>query len=145
MRSVDEKPYQSIVTYYRKQGIRVQVVAFQPAAIPMVMKYPHEAEFIRDSRSAKESDELPNSIMGLIENYVNDLPVDEAELAGTLYINSSCSVIQTLNQMPDGSQRNAMLTIFYHYARLFASRLLTAQDATNAFHEIVYAAEDLLQ
>ena len=73
-------------------------------------------------------------------------PRDTDELAGTLYLNTTSPLIRKLAEKPPRAElRDALLTLLYQMARLFAGRMLSAADAVAAFREVTRSLEGLVQ
>lgn len=146
MRTVSEDDYGDVVAFYRKRGIRVRIMHFKPVDVPAIMHYPQDAEFIMETREALDAGELPGPLAGLVSDYLDNVTTtNDEDLKGTLYINAACSLVQHLvENPPDAAARDAVLTLLYQIARLFAGRTLTATDAAAAFRESVKALEGLI-
>src|SRR4029077_20454985 len=93
LRPVAEEPFAALLDYYRGRAIKAKIVAFKPEAVPALVIYPKDAEFIIETRNALDAGELPGPLAGLIGDYVNRMSGTEDDLSGTLYINASCPLI----------------------------------------------------
>jgi len=71
--------------------------------------------------------------------------VEEADLAGTLYLNADCPLVRRLaSSPPPPPTLHATLMLIYQVARLFAGRTLTALDAAQAFAALTDALTELV-
>lgn len=69
-----------------------------------------------------------------------------ADFRGSLYLNASCPLVRRLAEDAGlASCRGMVLMILYQIARLFAGRMLSPDDAVNAFREINSAIEEMLR
>ncbi|HVO44559.1 MAG TPA: ATP-binding protein [Aggregatilineales bacterium] len=145
LRPVSEEPFVDILAYYRKLGIKANIVTFKPEAIPALMIYPKDAEFIIETRNALDAGELPGPLAGLIGDYVNRLSDTIDDLSGALYLNAGCALIDRLAHTPPAeSVRDSALDLIYQVARLFAGRTLTPADAAGAFGATIRALDTLI-
>ncbi|MHB8752212.1 MAG: ATP-binding protein [Aggregatilineales bacterium] len=142
-RPVAEQPFTALVSYYRKQAIKVQVVTFKPEDVPALIIYPKDAEFLIDAHNVLDSGQMPAPLAGLIGMYLHQ-KTGLDDLRGTFYLNASCPFVQRLAQ-PAVKQtaRESALEVIYQLARLFSGRLLTPADATGAFASTIKALETL--
>jgi hypothetical protein len=144
LRPVLETPYEALLIDYRARGLTVRVASYKPEAIPALMLYPKEAEFRRDSRQALERGELPGPFAGLVSQYLDQTSSADEDRNGTLYLNAACPLIQRLAEQPLApAEQQAVLTLLYQIARLFAGRMLTPGDVTLAFKDILQAIQGL--
>ena len=144
LQSVPEEDYLSMLDYYRQRGIRARVVSFKPEDVPAIVNYPKDAEFIKETRDALDKGDLPGPFAGLVGDYVNKMNVDEDTLAGTLHINASCELVQSLAKREQDESRDAALELLYQMARLFAGRMLDTSDVTHAFKMSASSIQNLL-
>ncbi|MBN1563247.1 MAG: ATP-binding protein [Anaerolineae bacterium] len=142
---VDADPFAAILEYYAARDIRVRIVHFKPSDMPAIMTYPKDAEFIRESRSALDRDEIPSPFAGLVSDYVNNLASQRGDLNGTLYVNASCDLVQQLATSRDQVAQQAALSLIYHIARLFSGRMLDAEQVIAAFRDSSAAITRLMQ
>jgi molecular chaperone HtpG len=133
LRPVSDEAFRSLLEYYRQRGVRAQVVSFAPEDVPAVISYPQNAAFIKSTRDALDSGDVPGPFAGLVSDYVSKLDVDEEALAGTLHLNAPNTLIQKLAEAEAGQARDAALELIYHLARLFSGRMLDATDIAHAF------------
>ncbi|MEP7356901.1 MAG: ATP-binding protein [Anaerolineales bacterium] len=145
LRPVLEAPFEALLTDYRARGLNVRVASYKPEAIPALMLYSKEAEFRRDSRQALERGELPGPFAGLVSQYLDRTSSVDEDPNGTLYLNAACPLIQRLAQQPlAAAEQQAVLSLLYQIARLFAGRMLTPGEVTLAFQDISQAIQGLL-
>ncbi len=146
LRPISEDDYLDILDFFRRQGIRARIAHFKPAAVPALIYYPQDAEFIIETREALDAGELPGPLAGLVSDYLEEMQTGADDLKGTLYLNAACSLVRGLAENPPAPVlRDAALTLIYQVARLFSGRTLTAGDAAQAFRESVRALEQLVQ
>lgn len=154
LRPVDEEPFERLLEYYRKRGVQVRVAAFNPREVPALLLYPSDAEFIHQARQSlrdDDSDALPGPLAGLVGSYVEDIAADRDDLQGTLYLNATCPLVRRLAESYGSEEQgavapwNAVLSLLFNLARLFAGRMMTAGDATHAFAEVTAACDALLE
>jgi molecular chaperone HtpG len=146
MRPAAEGPFRSLLGHYRERGVRARVSSFRPHDVPALLLYPAHAQLIVDTRQALESGTLPSGIAGLIGEYADRVARTEEGVQGTLHLNASCPLIERLANLPPSAPSLApTLDLIYHVARLFAGRTLSPSDATDSFHELGAAIEDLLR
>lgn len=144
LKEVPEDPYLGILDYFRDRKIRARVVSFKPTDVPVVISYPKDAEFIRDTRDALDKGELPGPFAGLVDDYMNKMDVDEDALAGTVHINADNPLVQRLAQMPESETRDSTIELIYQMGRIFAGRMLNNRDITHAFRMSVASIQNLL-
>jgi molecular chaperone HtpG len=145
LKTADEGPLIEIIAAYQRQGIRVQAADFAPVEVPALMIYPEDIEFRLESRRAKEQEEIPNEIMGLIDAYLEDTAGEE-DLNGTLYLNAAAPLWQTfLDQELNGRQMEAVCQLIYQVARLFSGRALTAATGIDAFAALNQALTEMIR
>jgi molecular chaperone HtpG len=145
MHPVPEEPFANLLAYYREQKIRAQVMAFKPEVLPAIMSYPKEAEFVRDANQALDAGEIPDAFAGMVGAYLSQMTVDQASLAGVLYLNANNPFVQALAKVEDAEQREPVLELIYQMARLLAGRLLDAQKITALFASSNQAFMRLIQ
>lgn len=144
MQSVSEREYAGLLAYFRQRQIQAKVVSFKPEAVPALIEYPRDAEFIRDTRSALDHGELPAPFAGLVGDYMSRMNVDNQMLSGTLYVNVNNALVRQLATMEPGAKRDSVLDLIYQMAQLFAGRMLDATSATAAFRAAVDSLGKLL-
>lgn len=146
MRPVADEQFHSLLAYYHEQSIKARSVTFKPEDVPAIMVYPKDAEFIKETRSALDSGELPGALAGLVGDYVNRLSKEqEDELSGTLYINASNPLIVQLSKMEAKEGRNSALELVYQMAKLFSGRMLDNSQIMDAFRSAGSAIDKLLK
>jgi molecular chaperone HtpG len=145
MHPVPEEPFTKILAYYRSKKIRAQVMAFKPDVLPAILSYPKDAEFVRDTRSALDTGDIPDAFAGMISAYLSKMSVDEETLAGTLYLNANNVFVQSLVEIEDAEKREPVLDLLYQMARLLAGRLLDAEKITALFENTNQALKRLTQ
>jgi molecular chaperone HtpG len=134
-----------LVAYYGAKGIQARVATYRPREVPALLIYPKDAELIADGREALEKQILPPGIDALVGDYLGRIQKGDEDVAGTLYLNASSSIVQQLSAAPiDTARLGYVLDILYHLARLFASRMLAPSDATESFRVIAKSLETLL-
>ncbi len=122
------------------------MASFKPSEAPALILYPQGAELAREAQSSLESGDLPGPLAGLVQEYVHNKFQDSDELAGTLYLNTTSPLIRKLAEKPPRAElRDALLTLLYQMARLFAGRMLSAADAVAAFRDVTRSLEGLVQ
>jgi molecular chaperone HtpG len=145
LRPVDAAPFAGLLEAYRAMGVRAAVAAFKPIDVPALMIYPHNAEFIIESRKALDEEAIPDAIAGLVGQYLEQFDSSESDLKGTLYLNASSGLVRELAANPPAAPAfAATLTLLHQIARVFAGRTLTAQDAALAFGQISASIKELL-
>ncbi len=146
LRTASETPYTALLEFYRSQGIRAKVASFRPSEAPALMLYPQGAELAREAEASLEAGDLPGPLAGLVKEYVENRFSDSTELRGTLYLNTTSPLVRRLAEKPPRPDlRDALLTLLYQMARLFAGRMLSAADAIEAFRDLTGALEGLAQ
>jgi molecular chaperone HtpG len=136
LQPVEEENFRILLDFYKARAIRARVVSFKPEDVPAIIMYPKDAEFIRETRSALDSGELPGPFAGLISDYLGRIGSDGSdELEGTLYLNAACTLVQELPQTANSPVRESALILIYHIARLFSGRMLDTQQIAAAFRE----------
>jgi hypothetical protein len=120
-------------------------VAFKPEAVPAVVVYPKDAEFIKDTRDALDAGEVPGPFAGMVGSYLNNMNVDEEAMAGTLHLNASNGLIQQLAKTEDKTQRESSLELVYQMARLFSGRMLESDQITTLFESSTDAITSLMK
>jgi molecular chaperone HtpG len=144
MKPITDSVYDELLEFFKKRGVKVKIAAYKPVAVPALMLYPRHASTMNEARRALDADELSSPFADMIEQYLEERMRDEDnDPAGVLYLNASCSLIQRLPQESAVSQE-AVLTLIYQVARLFAGRTLTPQDAAQAFVDLGGAIQGLL-
>lgn len=143
LRSVPEEPFDPVLAYYRSRGVRARAGVFHPDAVPALMIYPEDADFILETRGAVAAGELPEPIAGLIGEYAESKVGSEEELRGTLYVNARSPIMGRLARMGPSPRRDAALGLVLQLARLFAGRTLDAAGATAAFMEVSACLEEM--
>lgn len=141
---VADAQFDRIIAYYRQRGIRAQVANFQPAAIPALITYPKNAEFIQDSREALDTGNLPPGLSGLVSDYVSKLNVDDEALRGTLQLNINNGLIKQLGALHPSQARDAVLDVLLQLARIFAGRMMNSADVAESFQQTTQALTTLL-
>jgi molecular chaperone HtpG len=144
MRQTQDPSLRPILEFYRSKGVKAHTVTFKPEAIPAVLIFPKDAEFIKETREALDKGEVPGPFAGLVGSYLNNMPVDEASLNGTLHINIANPMIQQLAAMSDSANRDAVLWIIYQMARLLAGRMLDNPQVVNLFEDSAASLKTLL-
>jgi molecular chaperone HtpG len=145
VRPVAETPYVTLLDAYRAAGVRARMASFQPSAMPAIMLFPRDAEFLREARDALARDELPDALATLMGDYLNRQPQAADELDGTLHLNAASPLIQRLaTRHAADLTLQALLTVIHQLARLVAARGLTAQSATSAFANLSDALETVV-
>jgi molecular chaperone HtpG len=137
LRPTPEAPFRELLDWFERQEIQARVASFKPAEVPALMLYPQGAELAREAEASLQSGDLPGPLAGLVQQYVEHKFAGE-DLRGTLYLNASSPLIRSLAApMPAEPQgraaREAVLTLIWQTARLFAGRMLSAADAVTAF------------
>lgn len=145
IQSVPVDTLASLVSAYGSIGIRARAANFNPVAIPAIITYPKDAEFILETRSALDDNELPGSIGSLVGAFVNQLDITDDDLRGVLHLNAGNTLIQELIMLPPDRRRNAALMLIYQIARLFAGRLLDADKTQDLFRETEKSLRTLLR
>ncbi len=148
LRPAPEAAFAGLLEFYRSQGIRAKVASFKPHEAPALMLYPQGAELAREAEASLEAGDLPGPLAGLVHEYVQNKFNDSDELRGTLYLNTTSPLIRKLaapGAPTAGSSREALLTLLYQMARLFAGRMLSAADAIEAFRDVSQSLERLAQ
>jgi molecular chaperone HtpG len=144
-RSVPEQDFMTLLAYFREKGVRARLVAFKPEAVPAVVVYPKDAEFIKDTRDALDAGEVPGPFAGMVGSYLNNMNVDEEAMAGTLHLNASNGLIQQLAKTEDKTQRESSLELVYQMARLFSGRMLESDQITTLFESSTDAITSLMK
>lgn len=146
LRPLSDPAFDALLDYFDRCGVRSRMAAFQPAQMPAIMDYPEDARRLGAARQAVDRQELPGPLANLIADYLTDRTEGRDDLNGTLYLNGASPLIRRLALMPPSSApRDAVLTLIYQTARLFASRSLDTPAAVRAFGEATAAMEALLQ
>jgi molecular chaperone HtpG len=146
LRPTSAPAFAALLGYYEEQGIRARAASFKPAEAPALMIYPQGAELAREAEASLEAGDLPGPLAGLVQDYVERKFADNDELRGTLYLNAACPLIRRIAERPPPSAtRDALLTLLYQMARLFAGRMLSATEAIAAFREVTHSLEGLLK
>jgi len=142
----DQGGFRTLLEHYRQRGIRAQLATFRPSVTPALMLYPQGAELAREAEASLQAGDLPGPLAGLVQNYIEGRFANREELAGTLYLNASNSLIRRLAERAiDPTTRGLILDLLLPVARLFAGRMLSASEASNAFGELTRALEGLSQ
>lgn len=145
LRSVPEDDFLPLLSFYRAQGLKANAVQFKPADVPAIIMYPKDAEFIKETRNALDSGELPGPLAGLVGDYVNQLASEHNnDLEGTLYINVSNDLMRQLVLMEVSRERDAALSLIYQMAKLFSGRMMDNLQVTDAFRDAGTALNRLL-
>lgn len=146
MRSVEDRQFDEIANFFMRRKIKSRIVTFKPEDVPGIVIYPKDAEFIMETRSALDADELPGPLAGLVSDYVNRLSQEqEDDLEGTFYINVSNPLIIKLSKLPQGTGRDSALMLIYQMAKLFSGRMLDNPQIIEAFHDAGTAINQLLE
>jgi molecular chaperone HtpG len=146
MRDVPDEDFITVLNFFRDQGLKCKAVTFKPVDVPAIIMYPKDAEFIRDTRSALDSGELPGPLAGLVGDYVDQLADAHGnDLGGTLYLNVSNDLMRQMSYMDESPQRNAALSLVYQMARLFSGRMLDNPQVADAFRDANSAINKLLE
>jgi molecular chaperone HtpG len=146
LRPVSDNLYARLLSFFRDQGIKVRVASFKPPEAPALVLYPQGAEIAREARESREAGDLPGPLANLVNEYVETKFGSADDLRGTLYLNSSCPLIRHLAEKPPAEPIfNAVLTLVYQIARLFAGRMMSATDAVEAFGEMTQSIQGLLK
>lgn len=146
MRAVDDQQFDEIMNFFMRRNIKSKIVTFKPEDVPGIVIYPKDAEFIMETRSALDADELPGPLAGLVSDYVNRLSkAQEDDLEGTFYINASNTLIIKLSKLPQGVGRDSALMLIYQMAKLFSGRMLDNPQITEAFRDAGVAINQLLE
>lgn len=145
MHPVPEEPFAKILAYYRSKKIRVQVMAFKPEVLPAIISYPKDAEFVRDTRSALDTGDIPDAFAGMIKAFMNQMSVDDEAMAGALYLNANNAFVQSLVGVEDAAKLEPVLDLLYEMARLLAGRLLDADKIKGLFENTNQALTRLIQ
>ncbi len=143
-RSTSEKPFASLLAYFEEQGIPARVASFHPKEVPALMVYPPNAELLRDSQQALETQDLPGSIAPLVQAFVNDHLNQREDWHGTLYLNSACPFIKEVAKHANPKTLPSILQMLYQTARLFCGRMLQPKEATQAFAKWTQALQEML-
>lgn len=145
LRPVAGDSYRHLLAHYDTRGIRAKAASFRPREVPALLVYPKDAELVREGREALERKELPPGIDALLGNYLDQVQAREDDLEGTLYLNASCPLIARLSAQPADPRRlRPILDLLYHFARLFAGRMLSPSDAAGSFDAIAGSLEAFL-
>ncbi len=145
LRPIPEGRFADLLRFFRGQNIRAAMAAFKPSEAPALMLYPQGAELVREAEASLESGDLPPPLAGLVSQYIENRLGDREELAGTLYLNANNLLIRRLTEQPPPLEtRNAVLTLVYQLARLFAGRMLTAADVVHAFSGVTRSLQGLI-
>jgi len=146
MRPIDDERFDRIAEFFARREIKARIVTFKPEDVPGIVIYPKDAEFIMETRSALDSDELPGPLAGLVNDYVNRLSQEhDDDLEGTFYINASNDLIIKLAKLPQGTGRDSALMLIYQMAKLFSGRMLDNMQITEAFRNAGAAIDKLLE
>jgi molecular chaperone HtpG len=146
MRPVDDERFDQIAEFFAQREIKARIVTFKPEDVPGIIIYPKDAEFIMETRSALDSDELPGPLAGLVNDYVNRLSQEhDDDLGGTFYINASNSLIMKLAKLQPAVGRDAALMLIYQMSKLFSGRMLDNVQITEAFRDAGFAIDTLLE
>lgn len=144
LRPVNEDEFQTILKYYRERGIRAQVSTFEPEDVPALLIYPPNAELYHNTRKALDDGNVPRPFAGLVGNYIDKMNINQDELGGTLHLNASNTLIQTLLLVDDEVVQGACLELIYHVARLFVGRMLETADVASSFRQTTDAVKRLI-
>lgn len=146
LRPTKEQLFQGLLAFYREQGVRADVAVFKPQEAPAIVLYPQGAELAREAEASLQAGDLPGPLAGLVHGYVEQRFGDREELAGTLYLNAGNALIRRLAEQPPAREvRDCVLTLVHQVARLFAGRMLSAQDAVGAFAELTRSVQGLVK
>lgn len=129
--SASEADFLSLLNFFRLQGITTEIVSFKPDAVPAIMIYSNDADFVRKTLEAIDTQLIPDPISELLNDYIGRLATDGTR--GTLYLNATCEIIQILSQLPSSVERDATLTVIQQMARLFSGKLLNATELIQLF------------
>jgi molecular chaperone HtpG len=141
---VSDEPFELLLRRFWQLGVRVRVATFQPA-VPALLMYPKDAEFLVEAQEAVTAGELPEPFSDLIGEYLSERLQASDGLDGILYLNASSPVVLRLAALSGpGENIDIVVGLIYQIARLFAARMLDARDAAEAFEEISQAMEALL-
>jgi molecular chaperone HtpG len=137
LRPAPEGAFAALLEWYEGQGVRARAASFRPAEVPALVLYPQGAELAREAEASFEAGDLPGPLAGLVREYVEGRFAGE-DLGGTLYLNAACPLVRRLAgwtpaEPGAAASRDAVLTLVWQTARLFAGRMLTAADAVAAF------------
>lgn len=145
LRPLPDGAFAGLLGFFRDQEIRAAVAAFKPAEAPALLLYPQGAELAREAEASFQAGDLPGPLAGLVHEYIENRFADRDELAGTLYLNASNPLVRHLAERPPPSEvRDAVLTLIYQVARLFAGRMLSAADAVGAFAGLTRSLQGLV-
>ena len=144
LEAVPEEDFAGLLDYFRDRKIRARMVAFKPNDVPVIISYPKDAEFIRDTRDALDKGDLPAPFAGLIGDYMNNMEVDEDALAGVVHLNASSKLVQQLAKMPESKERDSAIELVYQMGRIFAGKMLNTTDITHAFKMSTASIQNLL-
>lgn len=144
MLAVDDPRYDGLLAFFRKQGIAARIAAYKPTSVPALMLYPRNADTLSEARRALDSDELSDPFAGLVSDYLDGFMGEDGQAAGTLYLNTSCTLIQHLTTPSATPIRETVLTLVYQVAKLFSGRTMTAQDASIAFNGVTQSILEMM-
>ncbi|MGE3804193.1 MAG: hypothetical protein AB7K24_05935, partial [Gemmataceae bacterium] len=142
LRPASNKKLSQLLQYYAEQGIEAKLASFHPREVPALMVYPPRAELLRDSQTALETHDLPDSMAPLVQAFVSDQLASGADWQGTLYLNADCPFIKQLEKLEPG-RLPPLLRMLYEMARLFCGRLLRPAEAAASFQEFTRALEEI--
>ena len=140
----NEDEFHVMLKYYRDRGIRAQASTYEPADVPALLIYPPNAEFFHNSRKALDSGSVPKPFAGMVGDYMNQMNISEDELGGTLHLNASNTLIQSLLLVDDDTVRSASLELIFHVARLFSGRMLETADVASSFRQTTESLRRLI-
>lgn len=143
MRPASEKGLASLLAFFRDQDIPARAAAFDPKEVPALMIYPKDAELLRDSHTALETEDLPASMTPLVRAFVNDRLEQGGGWEGVLYLNAACPFIKELARKPAGPARDGTLRLLYQVSRLFCGRVMRPNEAAEAFQGLTQALKEI--
>jgi molecular chaperone HtpG len=145
LQPAEEEPFAPLLEHYCAHHIRARAARFKPAGQPALVLYPKDIDALLEARRALEDQAMPDPFADMVRDYVAARRVEEADLAGTLYLNADCPLVRRLaSSPPPPPALHATLMLIYQVARLFAGRTLTALDAAQAFAALTDALTELV-
>ena len=125
----------------KKFDCQVQLRGFSPSELPVLYSLHDDVRFVREVQTAKEmsqgnvfSDALSSLLSGL-----------EEQPLSTLYLNTTCPLIQKLSQISEEPLLESVCRILYVQALVTGGHALQSRELQTMSQELVHLVENNLK
>lgn len=146
IREIRGKNYNPLTEIFKQFEPRVKMGQFDPQALPAILLYSANAEFIRDARQAAGDDEWIPGVAEMLAGCATELRAEGESEEGILYLNAKSPLIQRLAQLASTAQLEVhVCAAIYQATKIFSGRMLDAKQCMTAFGKFSQSLKELIR